>query len=95
MTNHPKEESTMTLYCGIDLHSTNSVLSIVNENDEVVFEQRLPNDLECIRAALGPYRGELAGCAVESTYNGYWLVDGPQEAGFPMILARNYSLPSA
>ena len=78
----------MTLYCGIDLHSTNSVLSVLNDNDEVVFERRLPNDLEGIRTALEPYREELAGCAVESTYNWYWLVDGLQDAGFPMILAH-------
>jgi len=78
----------MTLYCGIDLHSTNSVLSVLDENDEVVFEQRLPNDLACIREALEPYRGDLSGCAVESTYNWYWLVDGLHEAGFPMILAH-------
>jgi len=35
----------MTLYCGIDLHSNNSVLSIIDEQDKVVFEKRLPNDL--------------------------------------------------
>jgi transposase len=78
----------MTLYCGIDLHSTNSVLSVLNEHDEVIFERRLPNDLQYIWEALEPYRADLAGCAVESTYNWYWLVDGLQEAGFPMLLAH-------
>jgi len=64
------------------------VVVVKDENDEVVFEQRLPNDLACIREALEPYRGDLSGCAVESTYNWYWLVDGLHEAGFPMILAH-------
>ena len=57
----------MTLYCGIDLHSTNSVVPVLNENDEAVFGQRMPNDLERIRRALEPYRSALCGCVVEST----------------------------
>jgi hypothetical protein len=35
-------------YCGIDLHSNNSVVSVVDEADHVVAEKRLPNDLEKI-----------------------------------------------
>ena len=34
----------MKLYCGIDLHSNNSLVSIINESDEIVFEKRFPND---------------------------------------------------
>jgi hypothetical protein len=39
----------MTLYGAIDLHSNNGVLSVIDEHDHVVFERRLPNDLELIR----------------------------------------------
>ena len=35
----------MELYAGIDLHSNNSVVSVLDENDRVVFAKRLPNDL--------------------------------------------------
>jgi len=42
----------MKLYCGIDLHSNNSLASIINESDEIVFEKRFPNDLGTIRRAL-------------------------------------------
>ncbi len=38
----------MTLYCGIDLHSNNSVVSIIDDDDRVRYEKRLPNDLEVI-----------------------------------------------
>lgn len=44
----------MTLYCGIDLHSNNSVISIIDENDQVCFEKRLPNDIVRILDALNP-----------------------------------------
>jgi hypothetical protein len=31
----------MTLYAAIDLHSNNGVLSVIDEQDHVVFERRL------------------------------------------------------
>lgn len=75
-------------YSGIDLHSNNSVVTVMDDNDRVVAEKRLPNDLVKIIGFLSPWREELAGVVVESTYNWYWLVDGLQEAGFLVKLAN-------
>jgi transposase len=75
-------------YSGIDLHSNNSVVTVMDDNDRVVAEKRLPNDLFKIIGFLSPWRDELAGVVVESTYNWYWLVDGLQEAGFQVKLAN-------
>lgn len=75
-------------YSGIDLHSNNSVVTVMDDNDRVVAEKRLPNDLAKIIGFLSPWREELAGVVVESTYNWYWLVDGLQEAGFLVKLAN-------
>jgi transposase len=75
-------------YRGIDLHSNNSVVSVIDETDRVVAERRLPNDLAKILALLAPWRAGLAGVVVESTYNWYWLVDGLQAAGFAVHLAN-------
>ena len=72
----------MKLYGGIDLHSNNSVLVLIDEEDRVVIEKRLRNDLALMLAELAPYRKKLVGLVVESTYNWYWLVDGLMEAGF-------------
>jgi hypothetical protein len=55
-------------FSGIDLHSNNSVVVVSDEDDRIVYQKRLPNNLEQIRAALAPYRDELAGVVVESTY---------------------------
>jgi hypothetical protein len=60
-------------YCGIDLHSNNSVVIVSDEEDRIVLSKRLPNNLGQIGAVLEPYRDELAGVVVESTYNWYWL----------------------
>lgn len=75
-------------YSAIDLHSNNSVLVVMDETDRVVVERRLPNELPRILEVLLPYRSELAGVVVESTYNWYWLVDGLMAAGYAVHLAN-------
>lgn len=83
----------MKVYAGIDLHSTNSVLSFVDENGQLLRERRYPNELPVIIEALTPYREQLVGVVVESTYNWYWLVDGLMAAGFPVRLAHAAAIP--
>ncbi len=83
----------MKLYCGIDLHSNNSVISVLDEQYHVVYEKRLPNDLSTILTVLAPYQAELIGCVVESTYNWYWLADGLIEAGYSVHLANTAAIP--
>jgi len=78
----------MGLYCGIDLHSNNHVLTVIDEADRRVYERRLPNELAITKAALEPYRTELVAVAVESTFNWYWLVDGLMEAGYAVRLVN-------
>ena len=82
----------MTCYSGIDLHSNNSVVVVSDEMDRVVYQRRLPNELAKIVAVLEPYRGELAGVVVESTYNWYWLIDGLHAAGFRVHLANTTAM---
>jgi transposase len=79
-------------YCGIDLHSNNSVVMISDEADRVVYSKRLPNDLSQVLAALEPHRADLSGVVVESTFNWYWLVDGLQEAGYRVHLANTTAI---
>ena len=78
----------MELYCGMDLHSNNVYIGIVDETGKRVFARRLPCDLEEIVQALEPYRKELKVIAVESTYNWYFLVDGLVAKGFNTVLAN-------
>ena len=78
----------MELYAGIDLHSNNSVLTVLDEQDRTVFARRLANDLAAIVAALRSCAGTVRGVAVESTYNWYWLVDGLQDEGFAVHLVN-------
>src|ERR671931_2135900 len=78
----------MPLYGGIDLHANNSVVVLLNDQDQVIYEKRLPNHLPAILEPLRLHPGEIEGVVVESTYNWYWLVDGLMEAGYRVHLAN-------
>lgn len=78
----------MPHYCGIDLHSNNHVVVVIDEKDKRVFDKRLSNDLSATLNVLAPYRETLKGIAVESTFNWYWLVDGLQDNGFGVQLVN-------
>lgn len=79
-------------YCGIDLHSNNSVIVILDEADRVLYSRRHSNDLSEILAALSVHQTEMSGVVVESTFNWYWLVDGLQEAGYRVHLANTTAI---
>ena len=74
----------MSHYCGIDLHSNNHVVVVIDGEDKRVYEKRISNDLSLTLKALSPYQESLQGIAVESTFNWYWLVDGLQEHGYDL-----------
>jgi transposase len=78
----------MALYCGIDLHSNNHVVVVIDDNDRRIVEKRLSNELGKTLALLAPYREELVGIAVESTFNWYWLVDGLMDQGYRLHLVN-------
>ena len=82
----------MKLYGAIDLHSTNNVTVVIDEQDRVVYQKRLPNDLALILKELSVYQSELEGIVVESTYNWYWLVDGLMEQWYKLHLANTAAI---
>ncbi len=82
----------MRLYGAIDLHSTNNVTVLINEQASVVYQKRLANDLAVVLEQLAPYAASLEGVVVESTYNWYWLVDGLIEQGHKVHLANTAAI---
>lgn len=82
----------MQLYCGIDLHSNNSMISLIDDSDHLISEQRLDNDLATITQHLQPYEQAIAGIVVESTYNWYWLVDGLIDNDYTVHLANTLAI---
>lgn len=78
----------MATYAGIDLHSNNNYIGVINSKDKRLYGKRHDNNAKQVIRALSPFRKTLKGVVVESTYNWYWLVDCLQEAGFNVLLAN-------
>jgi len=51
----------MKLYGAIDLHSTNSVVTLIDEQDRVVYQKRLENNLTLFSSSLLPIDPHLRG----------------------------------
>jgi len=78
----------MKVYVGMDLHATNTYVGMVDEKNEVLHKQRFRNELPLILAGLDPFRKDIEGVVVESTFNWYWLVDGLMAEGYRVHLAN-------
>jgi len=76
------------LMAGMDLHSNNVMVAIVDQDGKRLVHRKLGCDLAEVAQFLAPYKEQLEKVAVESTYNWYWLIDGLAEKGYPMVLAN-------
>ena len=81
----------MELYSGLDLHSRNTYIGILDTDFKRVFKKRVSNNLNLILETLEPFRDQLKGFVVESTFNWYWLVDGLMDAGYGCVHLANPS----
>ena len=79
---------TKKLFGAFDLHSNNNYLAIIDEEDNRIYKRKLPNSPDVILAELEPYRNDLTGLVVESTFNWYWLVDMLMDEGYQLHLAN-------
>jgi len=78
----------MKVYVGMDLHATNTYVGMVDEENTVLHKQRYRNELPLILAGLDPFKKDIQGVVVESTFNWYWLVDGLMDQGYRVHLAN-------
>ena len=81
----------MELYAGLDLHSRNTFIGIMDKEFKRVFAERVSNNLPLIIKTLEPFQDQLQGLVVESTYNWYWLIDGLMDAGYNCVHLANPS----
>ena len=79
---------TKQVMAGIDLHSNNLMIGIVDQSGKRLKHQKVDCDLKQVTAELEPYKARLKSVAVESTYNWYWLVDGLRALSYPVVLAN-------
>src|SRR6266513_734633 len=90
MNNNTKTERRpmKKLIAGMDLHSNNVVIGLMDMDGKRVAHQKVEFRLSEVVKFLAPYKKRLDQVAVESTYNWYWLVDGLQALRYPVVLAN-------
>ncbi len=76
------------LFVGIDLHSNNNVVAIIDRDGKRITKKRLLNKLKLTLQFLEPYKDNIGPIAVESTFNWYWLGDGLMDADYDVRLAH-------
>ena len=78
----------MKTYAGIDLHSSNNFIGVIDAKDKRLYSKRHDNRIEDVLKVLGKFKAGMQGVVVESTYNWYWLVDGLMDQGYTVHLAN-------
>ena len=78
----------MDHFVGIDLHSNNSNIAVIDTDNNRTFKKKARNNLSEIIKLLAPFKQQIKGIVVESTYNWYWLVDGLIDNGYKLHLAN-------
>jgi len=73
---------------GMDLHSNNVVIGIMDMDGHRLASRKMPCELKEVVKFLTPFKRRLERVAVESTYNWYWLVDRLQALKYPVVLAN-------
>jgi transposase len=76
------------LIAGIDLHSNNLVIGVINQDGQRIAHRTVECDLNQVTEFLRPLKPQLKSLAVESTFNWYWLVDGLRAQDYPIDLAN-------
>src|SRR6266446_414897 len=77
------------LIAGLDLHSNNVMIGIINQDGKRVAHRKLDCDLKQVTEFLEPLKPQLQSMAVESTFNWYWLVDGLRAQSYRIDLANH------
>ena len=79
---------TKQVLAGIDLHSNNAMIAIVDQDGRRLKHKKVDCNLQQVVDFLSPVKEQLKSIAVESTFNWYWLVDGLRALSYPVVLAN-------
>jgi transposase len=63
-------------------------IGIIDEDGKRIWKKKLRNDPSLIVETLRPFKEDIEGIVVESTYNWYWLVDLLMDGGYQVHLAN-------
>jgi transposase len=74
-------------YCGIDLHTQNMYVCIVNQAGKILYHYNLPVSKDSLLSVIDPYLPDVA-IAVECIFTWYWIADFCSENKIPFVLGH-------
>lgn len=74
-------------YCGIDLHTKNMYLCILDDTAEIQLHRNIKTDRNVFLKAIEPYRDDLV-VAVECMFTWYWIADLCAQEGIAFVLGH-------
>ena len=76
-----------TYYCGIDLHSKEMYVCIIDKEGDIKVHRNIRANPEEFLSIINPYREDLV-VAVECIFTWYWLADLCQRESIPFVLGH-------
>lgn len=87
-------QTTTEFNCGIDLHTRQMYVCVMNRAGEVLVHRNIRNnDFEFFLKLVEPYRHDLT-VTCESCFVCFWLADACEDAGIKFVLAHAYYVKS-
>jgi hypothetical protein len=87
-------QTTTEFNCGIDLHTRQMYICVMNRAGEVLVHRNIRNnDFEFFLKLVEPYRKDLT-VTCESCFVCFWLADACEDAGIEFVLAHAYYVKS-
>ena len=74
-------------YCGIDLHTKNMYVCILNQAGKVLVHKNIHTDPESLQKILEPYLTDIV-ISVECMFTWYWCADFCSQQNIPFILGH-------
>ena len=73
----------MEVYAGLDLHSTNTYVAMIDNDNKVLYKQRHGNDIPTILSVLDPFKKDIQGVwwSRPTTGTGLWMPSWMQATG--------------
>jgi len=75
----------MKLYCGIVIKKDEINITVIDEKQNEVLNENVPNEASPVITTLNPHRSELDTIVMEADKDPRWLITALTEAGFSNV----------
>ena len=74
-------------YCGIDLHTKNMYVCILDQAGKILVHKNLPTSPQVFLQIIEPFKPDIA-VTVECIFTWYWIADLCRDKNIPFILGH-------